>query len=103
MVEGGYRVSLFAGSDVTGLAGCLTDVALESPVVVPFLNVLALLDVVALLVKGFTGRRLGEPSGGFALALAVAVVVVEEGGFRSDRERCSVDIVISVTVRRTMD
>lgn len=100
MVEGGYRVSLFAGSDVTGLAGCRTDVALESPVVVPFLNVLALLDVVALRVKGFTGRRLGEPSGAFALA--VAVVVVEEG-FRSDRERCSVDIVISVTVCRTMD
>jgi hypothetical protein len=101
VVEGGYRVSLFAGSDVTGLAGCRTDVALESPVVVPFLNVLALLDVVALRVKGFTGRRLGEPSGAFALA--VAVVVVEEAGFRSDRERCSVDIVISVTVCRTMD
>lgn len=69
----------------------------------PFLNVLVVVfGVVALLAKGFIGRRLGELSASvdFAAAaadLVVVVVVEEEGaGLRSDFERCNVDILISL-------
>lgn len=95
VVDGGYRVSLFTGSGAADLAGCLTEVVLERPVA-PLLKVLALLvDAVALRVRGFTGRRLGEPSEG--LGVLVAVVVVEEG-FRIDRERCNADIMNTLLV-----
>jgi hypothetical protein len=99
VVEGGYLVSLFTGSDAAGLVGCLTEVVLER-LVPPFLNVLVVvLEVVALLVKGFTGRRLGEwsASGAFvagAVVLVAFVAVEEEGaGLRIDFERCNVDIL----------
>jgi hypothetical protein len=106
VVEGGYLVSLFAGSDVAGLVGCLTEVVLERPDA-PFLNVLVvLLEVVALLVRGFTGRRLGEPwrsaSVEFVAAAVVLVVEVvveeEEAGLRIDFERCNVDILTPLTL-----
>lgn len=76
---------------------------LERPAA-PFLNVLVVVfGVVALLAKGFIGRRLGKLSASvdFAAAaadLVVVVVVVEEegAGLRSDFERCNVDILISL-------
>lgn len=69
-------------------------------------NVLVVvLAVVALLVRGFTGRRLGEPASVefvaaaaavFVVLVVVVVVVVDEEvvvGLRSDFERCNADML----------
>lgn len=92
VVDGGYLVdSLFGGSCVAVFTGCLTDVDLVRPVD-PLLNVLVvvvvLLAVVALLVRGLMGRRLGEPC-----RSASVVLVAVEVGLRRERERCSEDMM----------
>lgn len=91
----------------------MTEVVLERPDA-PFLNVLVVvLDVVALLARGFIGRRLGEPASvefvetGAVFAAFVVVVVVdeeeEEVGLRIDRERCVVDILTPLTLCLEME
>lgn len=93
VVDGGYLVvSLLGGSCVAVFTGCLTVVDLVRPVD-PLLNVLVvvvevLLAVVALLVRGLMGKRLGDP-----WRSASVVLVAVEVGLRKERERCSEDMM----------
>ena len=91
----------------------MTEVVLVRPDA-PFLNVLVVvLEVVALLARGFIGSRLGEPASvefvetGAVFAAFVVVVVVdeeeEEAGLRIDRERCVVDILTPLTLCLEME